>query len=593
MTNSDIASIFDDIAEILELKNENVFKIRAYSNAARVINQLGNNLDTIEKEGNLTEIPGIGKDLALKIKELLHTGKLAYYEDLKRSVPEGILDLIKIRGLGPRKANILYNSLGINNLDDLYEAIELGRLSELAGFGKKTAENIKKSIDEYRVFNRRFIFSEAMEEAELLRAYLLNSGKAVIKRLEIAGSLRRRMETVGDMDFVVSISDKDKESFFGILSRYDGILRIESGGETKISIVLKSGIHADFRLVPDEDFIYALNHFTGSKLHNEEMRSMVKREGYKINEYGIFKRQAGDDEAVKIPAGNEEEFYGVFNMQYIIPELREGTGEIEASLSHAIPKILEKPDIKGIFHVHTTHTDGRESLDEMVAAAVKGGFRYIGISDHSVSAYYANGLSKSDLLSQMEYIDGLNKKYDGKIKIFKGIESDIRPDGNLDYDEETLGMLDFVIASVHSGFNMPEKEMTGRIIKAVKNPYTSMIGHLTGRLLLERKGYDVDVPAVIDACSKYKTIIELNANPKRLDIDWRYIREALSKSVMLSINPDAHNSSHYRFVDYGVNTARKGWAEKKDVLNTNSADGAAAILGRMREYKLKLAGKNG
>ena len=279
-------------------------------------------------------------------------------------------------------------------------------------------------------------------------------------------------------------------------------------------------------------------------------------------------------------------------MQLIPPELREGTGEIEASVKHLIPALLKEEDIKGVFHVHSTYTDGRDTLENMIEAAVKKGYEYIGVSDHSESARYAGGLTKHDLSLQLEFIDGLNRKYEGKIKIFKGIESDILANGGLDYDDKTLSGLDFVIASVHSGFGISGKEMTERIIKAVKNPYTTMIGHLTGRLLLERNGYEVNVPEIIEACSKYKTIIELNANPKRLDIDWRHIKEAASKSVLLSINPDAHRTVHYDFVEYGVNAARKGWATKKDILNTRTAGEALAILKNIREYKLKMTSKN-
>ncbi len=600
MTNSEIAGIFEQIAEILEIKGENHFKVRAYLNAAAAVNRSGENLSDTVKSGKPIDIPGIGAELSLKIKELVNTGRLAYYDELVESVPAGLLELMKLRGLGPKKANILYENLHIKNIDELYGALKSGGLNKIYGFGQKSIENLKKSVEEYKTFKKRFLYADAFAQASLFEAYLKNTAQKLISGFEIAGSLRRKMETVGDIDMVASVKDENLKPFSERFLDYDGILRVESFGETKISVVLKSGIHLDLRIVPPEDFVYALHHFTGSKLHNEELRSREKKLGYKINEYGIFKNKnysaRKEDEEENMPdvhdsrilVNDETEFYGVFGMQFIPPELREGTGEIESALNRAIPRLVEEKDLKGVFHVHTTYTDGKNSLEEMVEACVRRGYKYAGISDHSVSARYAKGLSVSELESQLDYIDRLNKKFEGKIRIFKGIESDILPDGSLDYDEKTLMKLDFVIASVHSNFNMPENVMTERIINAVKNPYTSMIGHLTGRLLLERNGYGVDVSRVLDCASKYKTVIELNANPKRLDLDWRHIKEAVSKGVMISINPDAHNASSIYFVNYGINIARKGWAVKGDIFNTRNASEVSGILENMRVLKKKL-----
>ena len=589
MTNSEIANIFEQIAEILEIKGENPFKIRAYSNASRVINSLGENISDISEEKNgLINIPGIGKDLSLKLKELINTGHLVYYDELVKSIPQGILELIKLRGLGPKKANMLYETFHINGISDLYDAILSNKLSKMHGFGEKTIENLKKSIEEYRIFNQRFLYIDALEQALAFVSYLKNTPYKLVCQIMIAGSLRRKMETVGDIDIVASVKEKDNKAFTERFFNYDKILRVESTGETKLSVVLKSGIHVDLRIVPDEDFVYALHHFTGSKLHNEELRTLEKKSGYKINEYGIFKDEGAGNTSNKVKVTNEFEFYNVFGMQFIPPELREGAGEIEAAVNHSIPELIEEKDLQGVFHIHTTYTDGKDSLEEMVEASLKSGYKYVGISDHSVSAYYANGLDRLNLKSQIEYIDRLNDKYKGKIRIFKGIESDILTDGRLDYDDETLSMLDFVIASVHSKFNMPESLMTERIINAIKNPYTTMIGHLTGRLLLERKGYEVNISKILDYASKYRTIIELNANPKRLDIDWRHIKEAISKSVLISINPDAHNVSSIYFVNYGVNIAKKGWATKFDILNTRSVGDVLKIFKDIRYYKFKL-----
>ncbi len=583
MTNSEIAEIFQQIAEILEIKGENPFKIRAYLNAAAAISGLGEKLSDMVSDGDHTNIPGIGKDLYLKIKELENTGKLDYYDELVKSVPKGLLELLKLRGLGPKKANLLYKDFNIKGIEELEYAIKFNKLNGIRGLGQKTLENLKKSIEDYKVFKQRFLYIDAFNQAFLLEAYLKNTAQKLADEIRTAGSLRRKMETVGDIDILASVLTGKEDKFLERFLSYPEILRVESSGATKISVVLKSGIHVDLRIVSQEDFVYALHHFTGSKLHNEELRSREKKRGYKINEYGIF---ISDDN--KITVNNETEFYGVFGMQYIPPELREGTGEIDEALSGKIPVLVEESDLKGVFHIHTSYTDGKESIEEMIESCIKQGYKYAGISDHSVSAHYAKGLSASELESQMEYIDRLNKTYDGKIKIFKGVESDILPDGSLDYDEKILAKLDFVIASVHSRFNMTENLMTERIISAIKNPYTTMIGHLTGRLLLERKGYGVDVSKILDFASKYKTIIELNANPKRLDIDWRHIKEAISKNVMLSINPDAHNSSSIYFVNYGVNIARKGWAKKSDILNTKDVLEVSDILAKIRDYKKKL-----
>jgi DNA polymerase (family 10) len=603
MTNSEIAEIFEQIAGILEIKGENPFKIRAYLNAALVIKRLGKNLSDIIEANEYLDIQGIGKDLSLKIKEMINTGHLLYYDDLIKSVPEGLLELMKLRGLGPKKANILYKNFDIKGIGELYDAIESKNILKIQGFGEKSIENLKKSIEDYKVFQNRFLYSEAITQAKSFEDYLKNAPQKLTVEIMFAGSLRRKMETVRNIDMVVSVISGKEKAFKERILNYKEILRVESLEETKIGVVLKSGIRTDLHISGENDFVYALHHFTGSKLHNEELRAMQKKQGYEINEYGIFTDVTGSggsggsgdsgDSCVnkknnKIIADNETQFYGVFGMQFIPPELREGTGEIEAALRGGLPELIKDEDLQGVFHIHTTYTDGKESLEEMVEACIKLGYKYVGISDHSVSAPYANGLSASELESQIKYIDRLNEKYKGDIKIFKGIESDILSDGSLDYGGETLSKLDFVIASVHSRFNMSESQMTERIINAVKNPYTTMIGHITGRLLLERNGYAVDISKVLDCASEYKTVIELNANPKRLDLDWRHIKEAISKNVMLSIDPDAHISSTIGFVNYGVNTARKGWAAKSDILNTRSVSEVSDILKNIREYKKKL-----
>jgi DNA polymerase (family 10) len=366
MTNSEIAEVFQQIAEILEIKGENPFKIRAYLNAAAVIGKLGENLSDIVSGGEHLDVPGIGKDLSLKIKELVDTGRLAYYDELVKSVPEGLLELTKLRGLGPKKANLLYNDFNIKGIEELDDAIKSNKLSGIHGLGQKTVENLKKSIEDYKIFKQRFLYIDAFNQAFLFEAYLKNTLQKLIGEIRTAGSLRRKMETVGDIDIVVSVLAGKEKQFSERFLSYPEILRVESAGETKISVILKSGIHVDLRIVQPVDFVYALHHFTGSKLHNEELRSREKKRGYKINEYGIFMNNEN-----KIAVNNEIEFYDVFGMQFIPPELREGTGEIEAALSRSIPVLVEEGDIRGVFHIHTTYTDGKESLEEMIESCIK------------------------------------------------------------------------------------------------------------------------------------------------------------------------------------------------------------------------------
>lgn len=593
MNNIEISDIFQKISEILELTGDNPFKIRAYINASAAISRYPGNISEDIKNGVQISLKGIGKDLSSKIKELAETGRLKYYEELIGSIPPGLFELMKLRGVGPKKAGMLYKNFNISGVKDLERALGRGEISSMKGFGEKSAENLRMSLDEYRISSGRFLYPEAYSAASLIEEYMKGASSDILEKISIAGSLRRKLETVGDIDILACARPGREKELADYFIAYPGILRVESRGDAKISAILVNGsIRVDLRIIPEEDFIYGLHHFTGSRLHNEELRSREKKLGYKINEYGIFKGATGKTGDIysgnKINVKDEAEFFNVFGMQYIPPELREGSGEIEAALRLEIPKLVVNSDIQGVLHIHTSYTDGKSSMEEMIERCLSSGFKYAGISDHSVSAPYANGMSVSRLESQLEHIDGLNEKYNGKIKIFKGIESDILPDGSLDYDEKTLKMLDFVIASVHSRFTMPEKEMTERIMNAIKNPYTTMIGHLTGRLLLERKGYEVDVNAVIDCASKYKTIIELNSNPKRLDIDWRYIKRAISGGVMISINPDAHHVSGFDSIGYGVNAARKGWAEKKDILNTREASEVLDIFRNIRDYKKKL-----
>ncbi len=469
--------------------------------------------------------------------------------------------MLKIPGLGPKKIKTLYNKLDIKTIGELEYACLENRLVELSGFGEKTQKKILEGIKFVKRFSNQHLFSEAYSEANSLKQYLLKTGLVI--RCEIAGSIRRKKEIVKDIDILATTNDPQK--LMEIFVEYDKTRDVIAKGDTKTSITLESGINTDLRVVKDEEYPYALHHFTGSKEHNTAMRHRAKRMGIKMNEYGLFK---GD---TLIKCHDEEEIFRKLNLSYIPPEIRENMGEIEAAEKGEIPVLVEEKDIKGVFHVHTNYSDGVNTLNEMVNGARELGYKYIGITDHSKSARYANGLKEEDILKQFDEIDRLNEKYTD-IKILKGIESDILKDGSLDYEEDLLKQFDFVIASVHSNFKMSKEEMTERIIKAVKNKYTTILGHLTGRLLLSRDGYDLDIYKVIDACAEYDKIIEINSNPHRLDIDWRYIKYAKEKGVKLAICPDAHRVEGLLDVKYGVGIVRKGWLEAKDVINTYNID---------------------
>jgi DNA polymerase (family 10) len=569
MDKKSVINILNEIGLLLELQGENPFKIRAYYNAARALETLDEDIEILVKNNKLKEVKGIGEAINKKITELITTGRLEYYENLKASIPEGLVEMLKIPGLGPKKIKTLYDKLDIKTVGELEYACLENRLVELPGFGEKTQKKILEGIKFVKRFSNQHLFSEAYSEANLLKQYLLKTGLVI--RCEIAGSIRRKKEIVKDIDILATTDNPQKlmESFVEYEKTKDVIVR----GDTKTSITLGSGINADLRVVKDEKYPYALHHFTGSKEHNTAMRHRAKRMGIKINEYGLFK---GD---TLIKCQDEEEIFRKLNLSYIPPEIRENMGEIEAAEKGEIPVLVEEKDIKGVFHVHTNYSDGANSLTEMVYSARELGYKYIGITDHSKSARYAHGLNEEDILRQFDEIDRLNEKY-SDIKILKGIESDILKDGSLDYEEDLLKKFDFVIASVHSNFKMSKEEMTERIIKAVKNKYTTIIGHLTGRLLLSRDGYDLDVYRVIDACAEYDKIIEINSNPHRLDIDWRYIKYAKEKGVKLAICPDAHRVEGLRDVKYGIGIARKGWFEAKDVINTYDVDKVYEIFKR-------------
>jgi DNA polymerase (family X) len=560
LTKADVARKLDDVAAMLEILGDNPFRIRAFYNAARAIDDLSGDVGALVENEELLEVRGIGKSIFADIKSLLETGTFDEYERLRAKVPAGMLELLRISGLGPKKVKAVHDKLGVKSIDELEQAGRAGKLAALPGFGEKTQTNILKGVARYRKYSQRFLYSTAFDEA----SRILDVVRAVagVERSLIGGSLRRRKETIGDIDILATVKrDADGEVLMDTFTAMPSVATLVGRGPTKSSVILKAGMNVDLRVVKDDEFAAASHYFTGSKEHNTEIRARAKKQGYKLNEYGLFK----GEKAVKL--AHEAALFGKLGLDYIPPELRENMGEIEAAEAHALPTLIEASDIRGVFHCHTNASDGRSSLREMVEAARALGYDYFGIADHSKTAVYAGGLSPADVKKQRREIDALNKEIKPFV-VFAGIESDILQDGSLDYDDDVLASFDYVVASVHGQFTGNEAEMTKRIVTAVSNPYTTMLGHPTGRILLSREGYPVKLTAIFEACAEHGVFIEINAHPYRLDLDWRYMNAAKEIGAMFVINPDAHHTSEVAYTEYGVGVARKGWLTKEDVFNT-------------------------
>ena len=574
MDKKQIAAVLKEMALMLEIKGENIFKVRAHQNAARILEGLTGDLQALVDSGEITQIKGIGKTMAEKIAALLHTGKLASYEKLKASIPAGLLEMSNISGMGPKKIKAVWEEFGITTVDALEKACRENQLAGMKGFGAKTQGKILQNIEMMRKYADRFRLNDALETGKNLFAALKNFPGVI--RCELAGSLRRSKETVKDIDIVVSADDADRAAIMSHFTMLPGVQTVVSKGDTKSTIVLENGMYSDLRIVADAEFPHLLHHLTGSKEHNVAMRQHAISRGMKVSEYGLFR---GDE---RILCKDEAEIFQQLGMDYIPPELRENYGEIEAALAHRLPKLIELTDIRGIIHTHTTWSDGLNSVEEMARECQSRGYEYLAISDHSKAAAYANGLNEARIRQQHAEIDGVNKKLSG-FRILKSIECDILGDGRLDFDDETLASFDLVIVSIHSKLSMSEAEATARIIRALENPYTTILGHMTGRLLLKREGYPVNHHAVIDAAADLGVSIEINANPRRLDMDWRYCQYAIEKGVMISIDPDAHRLSGFDDMRYGVGVARKGWLTKENVLNCYSAEEVLAFAKKRRK----------
>lgn len=574
MERRPLVGLLEEIATLLEIKGENQFKVRAYQNAAKTLSALTEDLSQIARQKQLRGIKGIGATISAKIEEYLETGTIAYYEDLQKEVPRSLLELLQIPNLGPRKIKTLYDELNIRNAGELEYACKENRLISLSGFGEKTQEKILKGIEFFKKHQGEYLFGEVYPLA--LRIKERFNPEPSVRLVEICGSVRRKKEIVRDIDLLVGSTDWQAVSV--LFKSMPEVEEVIAEGATKTSCRFTSGIEADLRVVSPESFPSAVVYFTGSKEHNVKLRGIAKKKGLKLNEYGLFENEEA------LPCIEEASIYERLGLSLIPPELREDMGEIEAAQEGLLPKLVGVEDIQGIFHVHSHYSDGRDSVEEIAEAVRQLGLSYVGISDHSRSAYYAGGLKADDVLRQWDEIDRFNE---GKrdVYIFKGIESDILPDGSLDYDEEILGGFDFVIGSIHSSFGMTKEDMERRILRAMKNPYLTMLGHPTGRLLLARDGYQVDMTTVIDEAGQENVIMELNASMYRLDIDWRYLKYARERGVMISVNPDAHAVRELSDVSYGIGIARKGWQEKKDVLNTRSAEEVRAIFKRIKDAK--------
>lgn len=557
---AEVADRLEEIGLLMELLGENPFKTRAYANAARIVRALDADLAGLVKRKELGSQKGIGPALVDKITTLVTTGKLPYLEDLRKQVPGGMLEWLKIPGLGPKKARAIHVTLGISTLAELEQAAKDGKLRDLPGFGETTEKKILLGIARVGENTGRFLRPVVLGEAKRL-LNLLDSIPGLTKA-EVAGSARRGAETSKDIDLVTTASDAKAlmEAFAGDA----GVVEIVGRGPTKCSVRLAAGPNADLRVVPPESYPFALMYFTGSKAHNVALRGRAQAMGMKLNEYALIRESDGRS----IPCADEAAIYKALGLPYIPPELREDSGEIDAAERGALPKLIERGDLKGVLHCHSNWSDGNNTIAEMAAAAQAMGMTYLGLCDHSRSAAYAGGMSIPRVAEQHEEIDALNAELAGSFRVLKGIEVDILADGALDYPDEVLKTFDLVVASVHSRFNLDRDKQTERMIRAVQSPYVDIVGHPTGRLLLTRDAYPLDLFALIDAAAERGVAIEINAHPSRLDLDPAGLRRGLAKGMKTSIDPDSHETAGLADVAYGIDTARRGWCTAGDVLNT-------------------------
>ena len=571
MKKADIVDILEEIAVLLELKGDNPFKIRAYTNGARVLGTMEESLEELIEEGGLSSVKGIGSALAEKIETLYTTGELSYYTNLRASIEPGLIEMLEIPGLGGKTVKKLHDELGVDSMDALKTACESGAVEALKGFGKKSAEKILNGIANREAYTKRHHWWGARKVAEPILEGLRSLSE--VKQAEVAGSLRRLSETVGDLDFIVAA--EDSQPVMDWFVDQQSVVEVTAKGATKSSVRFEGGLQADVRVVPTEQFVFALHHFTGSKDHNVAMRQRALSKGYSLSEWGLSEKNSKDAQHQSHGISDEKGLFDFLGLTFITPELREGLGELEAAESEKLPKLVEAADIQGVFHNHTTASDGRNTIEEMATAAEALGWGYLGLADHSKASFQANGLDDAQALKMVERIRAFNESGESAVHVFSGIECDILPDGSLDLEDSSLEAFDYTVMSVHSSFSQSEEEMTARVIRAIEHPATKMLGHPTGRLLLRREPYKINMPKIIDAAIANRVIIEINANPHRLDMDWRLWRRAAERGLICAINPDAHSINGLDYYLAGVNIARKGWLEKEQILNCRNCEGVA------------------
>ena len=569
MNKADIVDILEDIAVLLELKGDNPFKIRAYSSGARVLEMMEEDLGAVIAEERLATIKGIGSALVEKIQTLYATGELEYYTKLRESVAPGLIEMLEIPGLGGKKVKKLHDAIGVESIDALQAACESGEVEALKGFGKKSAEKILTGIANRAAYAKRHHWWTAREVALPILEGL--RGLPQTEQAEVAGSLRRLRETVGDLDFIVASADPQPVMDWFVAQ--PTVAEVTAHGATKSSVRFEGGLQADLRVVPAEQFAFALHHFTGSKEHNVALRQRALARGYSLSEWGLSEKEDLENRKEEIKVTSERALFEFLGLAEIPPELREGMGEIESAEAEQLPNLVTLADIRGVFHNHTTASDGRGTIEEMAAAAEALGWDYLGLADHSKASFQAKGLDDARVLKQLESIRAFNESGESPVHVFSGIECDILPDGSLDLEDATLNALDYAVMSVHSSFSQSEEEMTARVVRAIEHPATTMLGHPTGRIILRREPYKIDLQKVIDAAIANRVIIEINANPHRLDMDWRLWRRAAERGLMCSINPDAHSREGLSYFEAGVNMARKGWLKKEQVLNSRDCAG--------------------
>ncbi len=582
MKNQQVAKIFNELAQMLELKGESIFRIRAYRRAAQNIDSFAKDVADCSLD-DLVQIPGIGKDLAGKVQEFCATGRVGAHEKLLKEIPTGVLEMSRVPGLGPKTAKMFFEQAKIKGLDELEALARAGKLAGMRGIQKKTEENILKGIEQLgRGGSRRHLISRVLPLAEDIMRRLRQG--APVGRLSVAGSLRRWKETIGDADILAT--SRDPEQVMQLFTTMPHVVRVLARGTTKSSVITDGGIQVDLRVVEEGSFGAALQYFTGSKEHNIRLRERAIKAGLKINEYGVFELPGER----KVGGEKEEDIYRALNLAWMPPELREDSGEIDAAAGGTLPDLIELQDIKGDLHLHTKWSDGRHGIDDMIAAARTKGYHYMALTDHSKGLGVAHGLDAARFAEQMKLIDAANRKLRG-FTVLKGVEVDIRSDGRLDLEDALLARFDIVVASVHSGFKQDREQITGRILQAIRNPFVHVIAHPTGRLIGEREAYAVDMDAILREAAKYGVAMELNAYPVRLDLNDGNLRRAKELGVRIAINTDSHVTTQLDFMPYGVATARRGWIEKKDVLNALPYEQLIGKLKATRQGESKIRSK--